>query len=138
MTITTEEGNRRLLVLAEFLEKLPEKRFNYEYWVGPNWDGTDLVNCKTTACALGWCAAIPEFKALGVEVYRASEHDFGVKMGESSGSTWKDSWSTGGRLFALSEMEFGDLFIAGGDSPPGNATASEVAAHIRRFVASRS
>jgi hypothetical protein len=35
MTITTEEGNRRLLVLAEFLEKLPEKRFNYEYWVGP-------------------------------------------------------------------------------------------------------
>lgn len=48
----------RLLALAAFLEKLPRRRFNYETWLGADWDGQPDLSCGTTACAFGWACTI--------------------------------------------------------------------------------
>lgn len=64
--VTREESNRRLTVLADFLDKLPEGRFDYSIWVGHDWQGDPSLSCGTTACALGWATAIPEFFARGL------------------------------------------------------------------------
>lgn len=48
MKTTSEKLNQ----LADFLEKLPNERFNYQTW--GNFDGPKLEQCKTVACAAGW------------------------------------------------------------------------------------
>lgn len=59
---------RRLLKLADFLDALPPKRFDFSRWVGDDWQGDEQLSCGTTACALGWAATIPEFRKLGVSL----------------------------------------------------------------------
>lgn len=67
-TPTIAVGNRRLLKLADFLEKLPKERFNFSSWVGDDWEGAKDLSCGTTACALGWATAMPEFHRLGLKL----------------------------------------------------------------------
>lgn len=67
----------RLLKLADFLEKqVPADKFAMHSWYKPspsnfnkNWSASDieaLGGCGTSACALGWATAIPEFKDAGL------------------------------------------------------------------------
>jgi hypothetical protein len=68
--IDIDEGNRRLLVLADFLEQLPPDRFNLAVWVSSIWQGREDLGCGAKACAMGWAATIPEFRALGLRLVR--------------------------------------------------------------------
>jgi hypothetical protein len=144
MTVTIEEGNRRLLVLAEFLEKLPAAKFEYGGW------GEGEPACPTTACALGWCPSIPEF-AGQIELFREfgySDGDISVRLvGDDTDIDDLDAFDTSleaaTEFFSLDDESARYVFIPAaetdiGVSPPQVATALEVAAHIRRFVASRS
>lgn len=161
-TMPPEETYRRLLVLADFLEKLEEGKFYYGTWA----TGEDLHRCGTTACALGWTAAIPEFRELGVRLRRDHQHlDGGFTVGWASapfGLTW-GSDRTACALFGLSMNEASFLFYPGNRmwddarrlclavndgsrkaptmrnlrAPNDDATANEVAQHIREFVAFR-
>lgn len=148
--VTVEEGNRRLLVLAEFLEKLPGERFDYSVWVGVDWQGKSDLSCGTSACALGWAATIPEFQHLGLRLAR-ERGDTGagfVCLGEprKDMALYSQSMRAARELFNVTTLEAEYLFHPdhgdpnGSDefSPPEDATASEVAAHIRRFVKGRS
>lgn len=54
-------NTKRLLKLAEFLETVPEERFDLS-----NWATGKLEDCNTAACAVGWACAIPEFKEAGL------------------------------------------------------------------------
>lgn len=65
-------GNRRLVKLAAFLEKLPRNRFDYSRFIGADWEGGQNLECGTTACALGWAATMPEFRRLGVRLDTAN------------------------------------------------------------------
>jgi hypothetical protein len=47
----------RLLRLADFLEELPEGRFDIGQWRN---------GCGTAGCALGWACSIPEFEDAGL------------------------------------------------------------------------
>jgi hypothetical protein len=141
VTITIEEGNRRLLVLADFLEKLPAERFDYSEWCRGD------VSCPTTACALGWCPSIPEF-ASKLELFH--EHGephgpLGVRLVGSvyDGDNYDISLQTAEVFFALNELEAEFVFVpsmmlGNEQAPTQRASAAVVAAHIRRFVASRS
>lgn len=113
------ESARRLNVLARKLDTVPEVRFNYRRWVGSDWRGKPDLSCGTTACALGWATTIPEFVALGLRLGCDAEGEGYVHMeGEAADF-----------LFIPGEYLDGDL------SPNGYATASDVADHIRSFIA---
>lgn len=94
-------SNRRLLKLADFLEKLPRKRFDYGVFVGPDWEGAQDLSCGTTACALGWAAAMPEFRRLGLHF---SKYGDGVILGDLS------DFAAGAEIFGLTNNETDFLF----------------------------
>ena len=157
--VSVEEGNRRLLVLADFLEKLPPERFDFSRWVGDKWGGKPDLSCGTTACGMGWATtAVPEAK---LELRRHSSsvaygsHGFAYVCHESwpYEPAWESVVHAGELAFALTEGDVEHLFTPCDheddehedgeeyedcDMLNEDATAAEVAAHIRRFVAERS
>lgn len=131
-------NRNRLLRLATFLRALAPERFDYRTFIGVDWEGRPDLSCGTTACALGWAAAMPEFRALGVEWnLGAVSPDFTVH-----GRT--EDWASVSKfLFGLTydEAEFlfqpaasVELFGTARVAPPHRATAKQVANHIVRFV----
>jgi hypothetical protein len=135
---------RRLLKLAEFLEQLPRKRFNFGDWVGPDWKGAKNLSCGTTACALGWATAIPEFRRLGLALFPYENMD-GQIQGGHIGLTHDDmagEHEAAEHVFGLDveNGEFEQLFMPtddgydGTSGLPASATAKQVARHIRAFV----
>ena len=65
------ESVRRLRVLSAFLLTVPEENFHLNSWASAENTLQELEQhaCGTTACAVGWAATIPEFKALGLELH---------------------------------------------------------------------
>jgi len=65
-------NKERLLKLAKFLRTVPEIFFDLDSFAGnesfPYQEGKDIVDCGTTACALGWATTIPEFAAAGLRL----------------------------------------------------------------------
>lgn len=161
--MTAAESDRRLLLLADFLAKLPPERFDYEVWVGRDWKGAKDLHCGTTACALGWATAVPELQALGLKLihnYSLAPHGGWVvnpKLGVKGPLYSGDDPS-----FRAAEVTFGldpeesiylfspdneppaeywfngpDGFHSLPDGPPGTAKPLAVAKHIRRYVRAR-
>ena len=59
-------NTRRLLRLADFLEhEVKNKWFDLTFWATEGWKDRE---CGSTACALGWATAIPEFKQAGLKL----------------------------------------------------------------------
>lgn len=126
----------RLLLLAEFLEtKVPAGRWDYRTIVGNDWQGHQDLSCGTTACAIGWAATIPSIRDAGLVLCTDEYNGF-------------ESWETfklASQVFELSEEEAAYLFEPDRRTRwaeknehgplPETATASQVAAHIRAFVA---
>ncbi len=148
--VTRKDGNLRLLVLADFLEKLPDERFNFGHIVSRDWAGDQGLSCGATACALGWCPSIPEFRSLGISLFRdtARPTEIGIRLPDDDpcpGDSLKHSLEVAGRLFGLSDFGAEWLFMPNtphdesddDESPGSDASATEVATHIRRFVAER-
>lgn len=139
----------RLLKLATFLDELPPSRFDLSTWFGEGSDGRPDLTCNSTACALGWATAIPEFRELGLHGRVMASGVVAICMGEpdESRSPWGLCVQAAGQLFGLSEPDVDLLFTPydGEDeddvdeSEDGHlsplATPEMVAAHIRQFVA---
>lgn len=147
--ITLEESNRRLLMLASFLETLPADRFDYSVYVGHNWKGALDLSCGTSACALGWAAAMPEFNKLGLRwrVVSAADRTVGaignIVYGDSQSFETDPTVAACG-VFGLSYEEASFLFEPDQEltlpddtayvSPGSDAGAVEVAEHIKHFI----
>lgn len=140
-------SDRRLLKLAEFLEALPEGRFYYGDWVGPDWAGKQDLSCGTTACALGWAATMPTFRRLGLRLVKNDGYyNHGTVVNFRTGSD--NPMDAGAEVFGISDDEAAYLFEPGavlydemGEAvtdmyvaPPKSASARLVASHIRAFV----
>jgi hypothetical protein len=146
VTISIEEGNRRLLVLADFLEKLPPERFDFSRWVGSDWKGARDLSCGTTACAFGWATtALPEADLwLRGDGYAYVCH--GTWKGDPNFDATVDAAD---KAFGIEVDDLELLFTPCDhddeeheesdccDQLPESASASDVAAHIRQFVAGR-
>lgn len=153
-----DKYGKRLLKLADFLDKLPPKRFNYCKWVGDDWRGAKDLSCGTTACALGWATTIPQFRKLGLflrpedacisSVYKRFEVacQQGGAILESKEADMKGGYShpaaAAKEVFGLSYDEYTFVFVPAEslegfeeESPADSASAKEVATHIRKFVA---
>lgn len=142
--IQPRTSKKRLLMLADFLAKLPRKRFDYAEWVGDSWEGKQDLSCGTTACALGWATTMPTFRKLGLRLFRDNVSGDGYV-----GILRDDEYPEGAdsdaseRIFGLGFAEHLYLFTPNAHAPfylalprgPGHrATPKQVAAHIRRFV----
>jgi hypothetical protein len=130
--VSRKTSAHRLLKLADFLDKLPRRKFDYRLY-------GEKTKCGTVACALGWATQMPEFRRLGLKAkwvkdcwaeFRLIPVFYG-EMGPGAACP----------VFGLTEDEAWFLFMpaatltADGDrSPGGNATPKQVAKHIRRFV----
>jgi hypothetical protein len=87
-----ETTRKRLLLLADFLEKLPPEKaahFNMHTWFelgreldnGELFEGTfeqlckkkKLGDCGTSACALGWGTQVPELNKAGLTIKAVDE-----------------------------------------------------------------
>ncbi len=147
-----------LLKLADLLDSLPPERFDYCMWAGSDWAPGTGLSCGTTACALGWATTIPE---LGLELRRGEVLNCYVsRVGQVAHPAIEGphSLECAAEAFDVSPEEAAFLFCAeelnprlrpeteddylseepeGAMSPDEDATAKEVAAHIRRFVAER-
>lgn len=146
--------NKELLELVcKKLDSLPEHRFDYGLWVGPNWGGAQDLSCGTTACALGWAATIPELQKAGLCLRLSktdgAERQFGYVglVGQRQALSYETNGASvvaAESVFELDEDEVKYLFMPcnaphddDGDScerPHDGATPKEVAAHIRAFI----
>ncbi len=128
----THVHKKRLLFLADFLDKLPPDRFDYETWVGPDWQGHQDLSCGTRACALGWAATLPRFRRLGL---RLAMWDDGSLKGIVKLKNDNDPTAYGSPA-AAAQAIFGDesknLFFP--TEEERDYTPREVAQKIRRFV----
>lgn len=57
---------RRLLKLADFLDGVPEKNFDYGSW--GDFEDPAVPECQTSGCALGWATQMRAFKRLGLRI----------------------------------------------------------------------
>lgn len=133
---------RRLLSLAEFLDKLPPERFYFGRWVGISWQGKSDLSCGTTACAFGWGTTIPALRKAGLRL-GLTNHGFGVVHLKDKMPSENAPEEAAAKVFGLSKEDFDYLFFPyeeteayryGREAPSINASAKEVAKHIRNFV----
>lgn len=139
-TVTTKESNRLLLLLAAFLPTVPDRRFNYRSWVGSDWRGNPDLSCGTAACAGGWATTLPEFQALGLQLEKSDPEDEtsagGILMAQEADGSKRYGMEAIRYVLGLNFNEAHHLFVpVAGEE---NATPSEVAKKIEKFVASRS
>lgn len=144
----------RLNLLANFLDTLPAKRFDFNRWVGEDWKGKPDLSCGTTACGLGWATTMPEFQALGLKLRSdnplllstaipATQTVFEKYKKDLVGNRhWRIVVETCAEIFGLNEEETIFLFTPNdifSDAEEDkkldmNATPQELANHIRKFL----
>jgi hypothetical protein len=103
----------RLLSLADFLDNLPPERFDLKVWVGKTWRGDADISCGTTACALGWASAVPEFQKLGLVLTDAG-HGGPIHpriRDDEQVSFWDAVLNATNFIFGLNEDETNMLFV---------------------------
>jgi hypothetical protein len=104
----------RLLLLADFLEKLEPERFYFNSWVGKSWAGHADLSCGTTACGLGWASAMPEFQALGLHLSNAGQEvPIHPRLREDkTGEFWEATCRATEFIFGLNDVDTELLFVA--------------------------
>ena len=76
-------GLRRLLMLADQLDKTPMEPtkttcgFDYNQWVGDDWENGNNSLCGTTGCALGIGATMPALRRAGL-CFKRNVGDHGI------------------------------------------------------------
>ncbi len=133
MKISKATTKRRLNQLATLLESLPPKKFNYGHWTSGPVDARHP--CGTTACALGWATTLPIAKREGLKLVPLTYTPDVFRITCKN----REGYHAGAKFFGISELQAYSLFIpasAGSGRPDRSASPKEVAAHIRKFVAS--
>lgn len=131
----------RLERLATFLRELPPLRFFYGNYVGPDpddraipkWKGDPDLSCGTSACAFGWAATMPEFKALGMRIENIAppSQDPRALIRFEKYGTVIDAHE---KVFGLDDVEYELLFEPKYNGLGRYASAELVADHIMKFV----
>lgn len=142
---------KRLLKLADFLDKLPKAKFDFSQ-IAYRGDKSMLealratrARCGTVACAIGWMPAVfPKLTAWVSDSDRdAADISLIVGLrGDNSSYATISSFETAQVVFGLSQEESEFLFAPFGhdfDKDENNhlaydATPKQIARHIRKFV----
>jgi hypothetical protein len=112
----------RLYRLADYLYVLETKKFNFTSWVNGFFE-EDKLECGTTACALGHAATMPEFRALGLRLFRypdtkergyvglASLELTVPMLGPECAMGWTEACGATKEIFGLTMEETSFLFV---------------------------
>lgn len=118
-------NKERLLQLADLLDTLPPEKFDYQFYVGKDWDGvSDIISCGTTACGIGWATILPNIPP--VKMNRTNAESLRIN------GKWADDWVSD--IFDITFDEISKLFYYLTSGLSKNATAKQLAEHIRKFV----
>ena len=152
--ISWKEGKRRLLKLADYLDTVKPKYFDFESWVGNAHKkvAASGLSCGTTACAVGHAANIPEFKRLGLKLnIELNSISLGIPLVTPTFGD-KTNLNAAGAFFSITDGEAVELFqpqniyaeclLYGGYKLPifsedSDTKPSEIAGKIRLFVAAK-
>jgi hypothetical protein len=130
-------GNRRLRLLAKFLETVPPSRFDMGEWTGSGWKGAQDLSCGTSACMMGWAATVPEFQRVGFGLVEGTFSNIGIPtLVARDGHRWR-GFRAAEVLFGLDEDEARELFDSHEGMVPRDATPAEAATYLISFAASR-
>lgn len=133
-------NKRRLEALCRKLDTIPRKRFNYSHWVDVDWEGKPDLSCGTSACALGWATTVPCLRQAGLRLVKDNAGSYVSLRGSRLNQDDDPSISAAKHVFDITYDEAYYLFIPkddfiGGAAKPGaEATAKQVARHIRKFI----
>lgn len=140
--ITQKQSDARLYALARLLEALPPERFYFGHWVGGNYQGKPDLSCGTTACALGWATTMKSLRKSGLRIGQPNMPF--TLMTPYCCVDGRDGTPAAMYPLGLTHNEANYLFMwnmrcdgHNKESPSKDATAKEVAAHIRQFVKRR-
>ena len=129
-----EETQSMLLELAALLDDLTPDRFDYSEWVGEDWQGDPDLSCGTVACAAGHATTLPSYRARGLTLQR-----YGGPVVKVEGRTLNGTRAMA-HVLGIADDDAAYLFMPSyydanrHCSPPPNATAPEVAEHIRDWL----
>lgn len=142
MSCTLQTGNRRLLKLADFLETVPRKNFDYSTLAGSDWDGKkDFISCGTQGCALGYAASMPAFRKIGLRLSLTESYGDSpsavvhMKNVDSDEADGDQLYSAVEEVFGLNIDETDFVFNMYMGQP--ESTPKQVAKKIRKFVTKR-
>lgn len=111
----------RLTKLADFLDTVPERRFDLSRWRAAK--GT--IECGFAGCAVGWASLIPEFRVDGLTL--------DSEWGEPVFLHW-ESWLAVERFFDLSTRQAERLFGRSEYQEHPEPTPIDVTKRIRTLV----
>jgi hypothetical protein len=139
---TLKTYNDRLLKLADFLDTLPRKRFDFGCYVDTEtWKGKPDLSCGTKACAMGWATTMPFFRRLGLRLNEDGIVCLKDDLDKPGNFFAEVDKIAGDKLFGLTSVAYEFLFVPQGTSGVNplqvDATPKQVAKHIRKFVAKR-
>ena len=130
----------RLTKLAKFLMKLPKQKFDFSL--------LRTVNCKTTACALGWCPSVFKEWEVCKKPYETDMNDdgkitlkyFSTRLRGSKSNEPEESFDSAIEFFGISFEESRWLFdpYKQEDTPvrtlDEKSTPKQVAKNILAFI----
>lgn len=142
-------NSKRLLKLADFLDKLPRSHFNFKE-IRSESAPTRQLKCGTTGCAIGWCPSVFPRLCRAVSIPTAWDESMTVVVGRrklsidgefDENGDWGASHAVAGKhLFDMPLQHAQLLFTPDLPSPaddrclPGSATPKQVAKRIRTYV----
>lgn len=139
--VTRMEGFKRLLELANYVEKQPKDSFDTGSWYshenadhdhgvksGRALTKQQITACGTTACALGHCAVSPLGQRLGMSLVYTPDTFVGAEV-RLKGMPGADAFKIAQAIFAISEEDSDYLFGAYDNMAP-----KEWAKRCREFV----
>ncbi len=127
---------KRLLKLADFVEKLPKKQFNMGLIA-------EQHRCGTVGCLMGWAGMMPAFRRLGfkTEFPKFDKEELTTSFAYIENhrcgfSDISDTFDSASELFGLSQNESLELFGAGDSDfiPQSSPTPKQAAKGLRNFV----
>ena len=137
---------KRLLKLADFLDKLPRKKFNFTEVVSGQETPNKTLTCGSQACAIGWCPVVfPRLTEYHITSGWSTAHNFLVvkmKGVDFDGGSLDSVTHIGEELFGLDYSESYALFVPNNTQALGlglrslgdDATPKQVAKNMRKLV----
>jgi hypothetical protein len=127
-------NKKRLLKLADFIEKLPNKKLHMEFVARPDKKGKIRLECDSAACAMGWSPVVfPKLVKYTEDLNNTSDYDLEehldvyVKVGRD---TLYDSEAMA-ELFGIRQYDAERLFGAGNKY---YHTPKQVSKGLRKFI----
>lgn len=130
-----------MIYLADFLEKLPRKKFDLGEW-SRGWDEEN--ECGTTGCAIGWAATLPRFVRRGLKLRVAPNFSFSGEEKRCSVIYQPKNAARAAPMYPLdaAQVIFGigyedafRLFMPSGYASEERTRPATVAARLRKLAA---